>query len=126
MTRKRHIKDSKGNAVDRVAQFRRVITERPIKAARLEARVTPGQEHPRNGNVRESDTVGQRWTFLRAVHDAGAGRGRVRGGAEFSTTITAPVMKGLRGGEEKVHRVAIIVHCMLQRISKYSQKVCVY
>jgi hypothetical protein len=31
-------------------------------------------------------------------------------------------MKGLRWGEEKVQQVAIIVHCMLQRISKYSQK----
>jgi len=28
--------------------------------------------------------------------------------------------------EEKVQQVAIIDHCMLQRISKYSQKACVY
>ena len=69
---------------------------------------------------------------------AGGGRFRVqlrtpgRGGGESAgrptdrVAITAPVMKGLRGGEEKVQQVVIIVHCMLQRISKYSQKVCVY
>ena len=101
MTRKRHIKDSKSNAFDRVAQFRRVITERPIKAARLEARVKPGQEHPRNGNVRESDTVGQRWTFLRAVHDAGAGRGRVRGGRRILDDHNGPGNEGAERGRRE-------------------------
>ena len=77
-----------------------------------------------------------RWVQLRAAEGrflpppevtGGGGRGAIpKGGRRISSTITAPVMKGLRGGEEKVQQVVIIVHCMLQRISKYSQKACVY
>lgn len=76
-------------------------------------------------NVREVVTLGGRWAVLCAVHGAGAGAGP-KGGRRISSTITEPVMKGLRGGEEKVQQVAIIDHCMLQRIYKYSQKACVY
>lgn len=82
----------------------------------------PGWCHPHTETWREADTLGTRLGFPSEAQDAGAGRG----GRWISSTITEPVMKGLRGGEEKVQQVAIIDHCMLQRIYKYSQKACVY
>ena len=64
----------------------------------MEARVTPGLVHARTVNVRESDTVGWRWAFLREVHDAVAGRGESAGRPTDRVAITAPVMKGRREG----------------------------
>ena len=55
----------------------------PPQAARVAGRVTSGLGHPRAVNVRESDTVGRRWAFLRAAHDAGAGRGVANPNGEF-------------------------------------------
>jgi len=41
------------------------------------------------------------------------GEGPSLGGAEISSTITAPVMKGRRGGEEMVQQAVFIIMMMI-------------
>ena len=86
-----------------------------------------GREDPCSENCGERATPGSRGAFFAppevtggggAIPNGGSGV-RAQAGAEISSTITAPVMKGLRGGdferrvsgggEEDVHRTAFII-----------------
>ena len=54
-------------------------TERPMQAARVVGRVTPGVWHARAGNVLERASLVSRGTFCMQSRVAGCGRGRLRG-----------------------------------------------